>query len=208
MKLELWVYKLLLQAYPKDFRLEFGHEMLQVFRLQFEDAKLEKRILTFWFRTVKDIFLSAFRERTQKQRKSNMVIRYDFGAQLVFHLTREEADRLKHNLIEPEHVLLGLLRQHEGIRNVLEQMGGNIEYFRKRLQTPQAEGHLARSPQITKRTRFAMEQSAKEAKALGSNHVDSRHILLGLMADHEGLVYNWLRELADPNEIRKQILVA
>ncbi len=42
MKLELWVYKLMLQAYPKDFRLEFGHEMLQVFKLQFEAAKLAK----------------------------------------------------------------------------------------------------------------------------------------------------------------------
>jgi hypothetical protein len=35
MKLELWVYKLLLQAYPKDFKLEFETEMLQVFKLQY-----------------------------------------------------------------------------------------------------------------------------------------------------------------------------
>ncbi len=208
MKLELWVYKLMLQAYPKDFKLEFGNEMLQVFKPQLEDAKLEKRMISFWLYTVKDILLGAFCEHTQRQRKSNMVIRYDFGARLAFHLTREEADRLQHNSIEPEHVLLGLLRQHEVIRNVLENMGGNLEYFRGRLQTVQAKEPLKRSPQITQRTRFAMEQSAKEAKALGSNYVDSRHILLGLMADHEGLVYNWLRELADPNEIRQQILAA
>lgn len=63
MKLELWVYKMLLQAYPKDFRLEFETEMLQVFRLQIEDAKLEQRTLMFWVSVLMDCVCNATRER-------------------------------------------------------------------------------------------------------------------------------------------------
>ncbi len=202
-------YRFLLRAYPKDFRLEFETEMLQVFKPQLEDAKLEKRIFSFWFRTVTDTFISAFREH-QKKKKTIMVTinRFDDGARLAFHFARAEAVLLEHSLIEPEHIFLGLVRQNDHVRKVLERLGGNLESFRVRLQMTNAKDHFERVPQLTKRTRFAMEQSAKEARALGSNHVDSRHILLGLMADQDGAVYNWLGELADPNEIRKQILAA
>jgi Clp amino terminal domain, pathogenicity island component len=210
MKLELWIYRLLLQAYPKDFRLDFGEEMLQVFRLEHKAAKLEKRMLSFWFCTVKDIVFGAIREHIQKQRKPNMITinRFDEGARLAFHFARAEAVLLEHSLIEPEHIFLGLVRQNDHVRKVLERLGRNLEFFRVRLQTTNAKDHFERVPQITKRTRFTMEQSAKEAKNLGANHVDSRHIMLGLMADQKGMVYNWLSELADPNEIRDQILSA
>ncbi len=63
MKLELWVYRLMLQAYPKDFRLEFGHEMLQVFKLKLKHAKLEKQLPAFWLNTVFDCILSAVHQR-------------------------------------------------------------------------------------------------------------------------------------------------
>jgi hypothetical protein len=208
MKLEIRIYGWLLKAYPTSFRLEFETEMLQVFKLQNMQARLEKRLLSFWFSVVKDIFLSAIREHTRKRRKPVMVTinRYDEGARLAFHFARAEANLLEHNSIEPEHILLGLLRQNEQIRNVIENLGGNLESFRKQLQNIRAKEKLSPSPQIAERTRLAMRQSAKEAKALGSNHVDSRHIMLGLMADSDGIVYKWLREFADPSEIRKQIL--
>ena len=201
-------YKLLLRVYPKDFRLEFETEMLQVFRIQLERAQLEKRVFSFWFCTFKDTFVSAVRERIQKRRKPNMVTinRYDDGARLVFHFTREEAFLLEHNVIQPEHLLLGLLHQNEKIRGILEPLGGNLEYFRNRIRAIQAKGNIQKAPQIASHTRFIMELSAKEARALGSNHVDSRHIMLGLMADQKSLVFTWLQELADPNEIRNQIL--
>lgn len=63
MKLELWAYKILLQAYPKDFRLKFGHEMLQIFHLQLEDAKLERRTLMFWVSALMDCIFGATREQ-------------------------------------------------------------------------------------------------------------------------------------------------
>ncbi len=62
MKLEFWVYKLLLQAYPKDFRLEFGNEMLQVFRLELKHAKLERRMLMFWVSAFMDCVCGTTRE--------------------------------------------------------------------------------------------------------------------------------------------------
>jgi hypothetical protein len=63
MKLELWVYKWLLQAYPKEFRLEFGHEMLQVFKLELKHAKLERRTLMFWVSAFIDCVWGGTRER-------------------------------------------------------------------------------------------------------------------------------------------------
>ena len=135
-----------------------------------------------------------------------IVNRYDDGARLVFHFTRAEALLLEHNTIEPEHLLLGLLHQNEKIRSIFEPLGGNLEYFRDRIRVLQTKGNIQKGAQIASRTRFIMELSAKEARAIGSNHVESRHIMLGLMADHKSLVNTWLQELADPNEIRNQIL--
>lgn len=62
MKLEHWFYKLLLRAYPKDFRLEFGHEMMQIFQLELRDAKLERRTLMFWISAFVDCLCGATRE--------------------------------------------------------------------------------------------------------------------------------------------------
>ena len=62
MKLETRIYGWLLRVYPKDFRLEFGQEMAQVFRLDLEKAKLEKRTLMFWISTVFDCLYGATRE--------------------------------------------------------------------------------------------------------------------------------------------------
>jgi hypothetical protein len=67
MKLELWVYKLMLQAYPKDFRLEFGHEMLQVFRLELKHAKLERRTLMFWVSVFMDCICGGAREQFSRK---------------------------------------------------------------------------------------------------------------------------------------------
>ena len=55
-------YKFLLRAYPKEFRLEFEAEMLQVFRIQLEHAQLEKRAFLFWVSTVFDCLRGAARE--------------------------------------------------------------------------------------------------------------------------------------------------
>jgi hypothetical protein len=63
MKLELWIYRLMLQAYPKDFRLDFGHEMLQVFKLELKHAKLERRTLMFWVSALADCVFGATREQ-------------------------------------------------------------------------------------------------------------------------------------------------
>ena len=63
MKLETHIYGWLLQAYPKDFRLEFSQELQQVFRLELENAHLERKTLMFWISTVFDCLSNATRER-------------------------------------------------------------------------------------------------------------------------------------------------
>ena len=67
MKLETHIYGWLLQAYPKDFRLEFGQELQQVFRLELKNAHLERKTLMFWISTVFDCLLGAARERFSRK---------------------------------------------------------------------------------------------------------------------------------------------
>jgi hypothetical protein len=88
MKLELWVYRLLLQAYPKDFRLEFKHEMLQVFRLEFENAKLEKRTLMFWVSVLMDCFCGATREQFfRKGERMNWFVKFCGFSSLILAIS-------------------------------------------------------------------------------------------------------------------------
>ncbi len=83
MKLETRIYGWLLRAYPKEFRLDFETEMLQVFRVQLEVAKLERQVFSFWLHTLKDTLFSIIREHTQKRRFAKKQGLLKFGVSLV-----------------------------------------------------------------------------------------------------------------------------
>jgi hypothetical protein len=70
MKLEIRIYGWLLKAYPTSFRLEFETEMLQVFKLQNMQARLEKRLLSFWLSTVFDWISSVAHQRFLRKGES------------------------------------------------------------------------------------------------------------------------------------------
>jgi len=102
-------------------------------------------------------------------------------------LAQEEAKRLNHDRLLPEHILLGLLKQGDGVAiDVLKGIGINIDEVRRELEGALREGgevlifgEVAPSPRIEKILRY----SAEEAKNLGFTYIGSEHLLLGILRE-------------------------
>ena len=103
-------------------------------------------------------------------------------------LAQEEARALSHNYIGTEHILLGLLREEEGIAaRVLGELGVTLEEIRSQVAQIVGRGDEVSSGQIpfTPRAKKVLELSLREALALGHNWIGTEHILLGLARENE-----------------------
>ncbi|WP_216322513.1 Clp protease N-terminal domain-containing protein [Deinococcus aestuarii] len=110
--------------------------------------------------------------------------RYDDQARLTFHLAREEANRLGHAQVGPEHLLLGLMRVEGGGRDVLLGLGADLDRMREQVRAwtlPGPGGAMNEAPAITPPARQVMEAASQEARALRSPITSTPHILLGLV---------------------------
>ena len=116
--------------------------------------------------------------------------RFTEKAQKVLVFAQEEAVRLRHNYIGTEHILLGLLREGEGLAaQALKSRGVNIEDVRKRVVSAVGMGDVTVSQVIgyTPRTKNVIEISVNEARMLGHNYVGTEHLLLALVREGEGI---------------------
>jgi ATP-dependent Clp protease ATP-binding subunit ClpC len=131
--------------------------------------------------------------------------RFTERARQVVVLAQDEARALKHNYIGTEHLLLGLLREQEGIAaRVLEQLGVELDSVRERVRLEIGEGEELRSGQIpfTPKAKKVLELSLREALSLGHEYIGTEHLLLGLVRVHEGLA---ARTLADVGATAERI---
>ncbi len=132
-------------------------------------------------------------------------------AQQVLALARTEAERLNHNYVGTEHLLLGLIKLGQGVAvNVLLKMGLDLERVRTEL-----EKHIGSRPETnmignipyTPRVKKVLALAGKEAKALNHSYVGTEHILLGLLREGEGVAARVLKSLeVDPVRTRNEIL--
>lgn len=122
---------------------------------------------------------------------------------------QEEARLLKHDYIGTEHLLLGVLRQEEGIgARVLESLDVTVEAVRARVVRIIGPGDEAGAGQIpfTPRGKRVLERSLREALSLGHNHIGTEHVLLALAEDRESVATRVLLELGvDTEEIRARV---
>jgi ATP-dependent Clp protease ATP-binding subunit ClpC len=129
------------------------------------------------------------------------------GRQVVV-FAQEEARALGHNYIGTEHLLLGLLREAEGLGGrVLELLGVTLEEVRGQVEQIVGRGGETRPGQIpfTPRAKKVLEQALREAIGLGHNHIGTEHVLLGL-ARQEGVAAQILAGLdVSPDKIRDKI---
>jgi ATP-dependent Clp protease ATP-binding subunit ClpC len=139
-----------------------------------------------------------------------MFERFTERARQVVVLAQEEARTLKHNYIGTEHVLLGLLREEEGLAaRVLESLDITAEKVRAQVVRIVGSGEEVTSGQIpfTPRAKKVLELALREALSLGHNYIGTEHILLGLVRENEGVAARILLDFdADSEKIRNEVI--
>ena len=125
-------------------------------------------------------------------------------------LAQEEARILKHNYIGTEHILLGVLREEEGLAaRVLESLDISVERVRAQVVSIVGSGDEATSDQVpfTPRAKKVLELALQEALTLGHNYIGTEHILLGLVRENEGVAARLLLDFdADSETVRNEVL--
>ncbi|MEH7546914.1 ATP-dependent protease ATP-binding subunit ClpC [Neobacillus vireti] len=135
--------------------------------------------------------------------------RFTERAQKVLALAQEEAIRLGHNNIGTEHVLLGLVREGEGIAaKALYGLGLGSEKIQKEVENLIGKGQeTSQTIHYTPRAKKVIELSMDEARKLGHSYVGTEHILLGLIREGEGVAARVLNNLGvSLNKARQQVL--
>jgi ATP-dependent Clp protease ATP-binding subunit ClpC len=110
----------------------------------------------------------------------------------VLMLAREEAARLGHEYVGTEHILLGLIRQGEGVgATVLQNLNAELDEIQQRIEETVKKGKAAQTagPDLpyTSRAKKVLELAMDEARTLRHSYVGTEHLLLGLLAEAKGI---------------------
>ncbi len=135
--------------------------------------------------------------------------RFTERAQKVIMIAQEEAASLKHNYVGTEHILLGLVKEGDGIAaKVLVNLGVNLEELKKLIIDKIGYGKSGEElVGFTPRTKRVFEISFLESRNLGHNYVGTEHILLGLLSEGEGVAAILLRGMGiDLSKVREEVL--
>jgi ATP-dependent Clp protease ATP-binding subunit ClpA len=135
--------------------------------------------------------------------------RFTERARQVVVLAQDEARLFKHNYIGTEHILLGLLREEEGLAaRVLESRDITLEEVRGQVARVVGQGDEAPTGQVpfTPRAKKVLELSLREAQRLKHNYIGTEHILLGVVRENEGVAARILLDLgADAEDVRSAV---
>ncbi|PIX86133.1 MAG: ATP-dependent Clp protease ATP-binding subunit ClpC [Nitrospirae bacterium CG_4_10_14_3_um_filter_53_41] len=128
-----------------------------------------------------------------------MFERFTDKARRTIILAREEAEKHQHEYLGTEHILLGILRDEEGLHSkVLKNLGINLDHLRIEVERNLPKGTdtltFGEIP-FTPKARKVLELAVEEARLLNHNYVGTEHILLGLVREEEGIAGNILRSM-------------
>ena len=132
-------------------------------------------------------------------------------AQQVLALARQEANRMHHNFVGTEHVLMGLLGLGQGVAvNVLHGQGLRLETLRQEVEKlvgPGPDRKMMGNVPYTPRVKKVLALAAKEASALNHTYVGTEHILLGLLREGDSVAARVLKQLGvELERTRQEIL--
>jgi ATP-dependent Clp protease ATP-binding subunit ClpA len=118
----------------------------------------------------------------------------------VLSIAREEALRLQNEYVAPEHIMLGLLREGEGVANVvLERCGVDVDTLGPKIEAlaepPASRPALGPDLPYASRAKRTLELSMSEARELGHSYVGTEHLLMGLVRDDKNKLVPVLKEL-------------
>ncbi len=134
--------------------------------------------------------------------------RFTQRARRVLSLAQEEAERLNHNYIGSEHLLIGLLREEGGVAGrVLRDVG--LEVGRVQAMVERMVGTGTRTPftkiELAPTTKRVLELAVEEARRMGQHYISTEHLLLGLARQNDGTVVDILKKFGVTTEqIRRQ----
>jgi ATP-dependent Clp protease ATP-binding subunit ClpC len=140
-----------------------------------------------------------------------MVTNFTDRAREIIRLANQEAQRLNHQYIGTEHVLLGLIKEGRSVAaQVLKNLDVDLRAIRKEVEKIVHSGPdmvaMNKLPQ-TPRARKVIEYAIDEARSLNHSYVGSEHILLGLLREREGVAAQILMNLGlTLEEVREEVL--
>ena len=127
-----------------------------------------------------------------------MFERFTERARKVIILAREEAIRLGHNFVGTEHLLLGLIREGDGLAvAILKKLNVNISAVKgeiEKIVSAGSEFSPAGEIPFTPQAKKVLEYAISEARSLGHNYIGTEHLLLGLIREGEGIASLVLRD--------------
>ena len=109
------------------------------------------------------------------------------GAKRVLEIAQEEAQRLGHNYVGTEHLLLGCIKERNSVSGLLSQMGVTYDRVCEKIVQliGQGDGNFSAAFGYTPRTKHVLVVGREEANALGQGYVGPEHILFGLLKENE-----------------------
>jgi ATP-dependent Clp protease ATP-binding subunit ClpC len=140
-----------------------------------------------------------------------MFERFTDRARKVMALANQEAQRFNHEYVGTEHVLLGLVKEGQGVAaNVLHNLSVDLKKIRleveKIVKSGPAMVTMGKLPQ-TPRAKKVIEFAIEEARNLGHNYVGTEHLLLGLLREHDGVAAQVLMNLGlKLDDVRSEVL--
>ncbi|HET7552485.1 MAG TPA: ATP-dependent Clp protease ATP-binding subunit [Gemmatimonadaceae bacterium] len=118
----------------------------------------------------------------------------------VLAMAREEAARLHHEYVGTEHILLGLIREGEGVAAaVLQNLSVDLDEIQQKIEETVKKGKAAQAtgPDLpyTSRAKKVLELAMAEARELNHSYVGTEHLLLGLLREEKGIAAQVLTEI-------------
>ena len=135
--------------------------------------------------------------------------RFTERARSVILLGQEEASRMNSDHVGTEHLLLGLVRQNEGVAaQILQRMGVSLPKVRREIEREvQPESSVGSEPKLTPKAKRVLELAADEARRMKHNYIGTEHLLLALLREKDGLGATVLRRLGlDLEKARAEVM--
>jgi len=133
--------------------------------------------------------------------------RFTQRARRVLSLAHEEAERMHHNYIGTEHLLLGLMREEGGVAGrVLRELGLDTARVKEMVERLTGIGRQGGAQvELSPGTEQALQYAIEEARRMGHHYIGTEHLLLGLVRQGEGIGLDVLRRLGiTPEQVRRQ----
>ncbi|MFN3704785.1 MAG: ATP-dependent Clp protease ATP-binding subunit [Thermoflexales bacterium] len=143
---------------------------------------------------------------------SGKIDRFTQRARRVLQYAKEEAERLAHSYIGTEHLLLGLVKEENGIAGrVLRELGARPDRVTEMVERMSGAGRRTGNArlELTPRTKQVLEYAVEEARKLDHPYIGTEHLLLGLIRQGDGVAIDVLRQIGlTPDRIRREVIRA